>query len=446
MLRAIACGALVALTFSIPAQADSARAPAHDPGQQGIPAQQKMATQPKTLTLQEAMRLSLQRHPSLRVFPLREQALRGEARSQSLGQPLSLGIDLDNVAGTGDAAGFDQAELTLALSSVLELGGKREARQAVSAAQINQLTVERQIQALDLLGEVTRRFVEVTAAQQRRELARDDEALAAEALRLVRQRATAGAAPDADVVRAKAAQAQARLTLAAAQSGWEAAKVRLAASWGDTRPDFGLVAGNLYALGEAGDFESLYARASDHPSIHLFASQTRLREAELRLAQTQSSTDISWTGGIKHLRDSGDSALVAGISIPLATGRRNRGAVEAALAARDQVAVEREAALLQLRDQLQAAFEQRRQALALANGLRQDVLPLLEQALAETRTAYERGRYSYLEWVGARTELLNARRTLIEAATAAQRARADIEQLTAQPLSSPSDTLSAPAE
>lgn len=374
-----------------------------------------------TLTLAQAVNLTLQKNPALKVFPLRERALQGDAMTQTLRPPLSVVADVENVAGSGPYAGFDGAEMTLALSSVLELGGKREARQAVAEARQHSLDGERLVQALDLLGEVTRRFIDVVAAQARLTLARDSELLAQETQSSVQQRAQVGAAPEADVVRARAAHVQARLTLASAQAEWKAAKVRLVSLWGDTQPAFQRVAGNLFDLGDSGDFADLQARVSAHPLLRVLAGEARLRDAEVRLARSQSGTDISWSGGVRQFQESDDIALVASVSIPLFGGRRNAGAVQAALAARDAVSIEREVVLSRLRDQLYTAFEQRRQALDLANGLRREVIPLLEQVMTETRTAYERGRYGYLEWVGARNELITARRMLIEAASAAQR-------------------------
>jgi len=132
-------------------------------------------------------------------------------------------------------------------------------------------------------------------------------------------------------------------------------------------------------------------------------------------------------------------ALVAGFSIPLFTAERNRGAERSAVAAREEVGVRREAALINLHSQLFNAFQNRQQAITTINTLQTNTIPLLDQALSETRAAYESGRYSYLEWVAARQELLNARATLIDAAAAALSYGAEIEQLTAEPLLSPLD-------
>ncbi len=66
-----------------------------------------------------------------------------------------------------------------------------------------------------------------------------------------------------------------------------------------------------------GDFDALFQRAIENPAIEIFASEERLREAELQLAKTQSSTDIGWSVGVRQFQDTDDTALVAGVSIPL---------------------------------------------------------------------------------------------------------------------------------
>lgn len=388
----------------------------------------------RPLTLASAVQKTLADNPGLRLFPVRNAGLSGEAETQRQKPALALNADLENVAGTGDYSGVDRAELTLALASVIELGGKREARTGVAQARLDQLESERQVTALDLAGEATRRYVDVVAAQEQLALARDAGLLAEEALASVQQRANAGAAPEAEVLRAQAALSQMRLSVSTLQNDLHAKKVLLVSLWGDTQPGFDRVSGNLFDLGEAGDFESLYQRALNNPAIHHFAAETRLREVELRLAQAQTALDIQWSGGVRQLQDGDDTALVLGVSVPLFVGKRNAGAIRSAQAARDEVAVRREDAALKLRSQLFAAFENRRQALATVQVLQGEVIPLLTRAQAETRAAYERGRYSYLEWAGARNELVAARRVLIEAAAAALRYRTEIEQLTAEPL------------
>ncbi|MEK7258716.1 MAG: TolC family protein, partial [Pseudomonadota bacterium] len=375
--------------------------------------------------------------PQLRVFDFRAEALQGQAANAALRPALEVGADIENIVGTGNLQGIDGAELTVSVSSVIELGNKRDARLATIGARRGQLDAERQIDALDLLGEVTRRYIDNLAAQNRLSLAQDAVTLARDTLQIVQDRATAGATPEVEVLRAEASLSQAELLVSAEASQLTYAQAALAALWGETNPTFESVTGNLYQIEQTLDFESLFSRVEKNPFILVFASEERMREAEVRLARTQSIADPRWSLGARRLQEGGDVGIVAGFSIPLFSATRNSGAMRSAIAARDEVEVRREATLLNLRTQLFNAFQNRQQALVTIDTLQTRTIPLLTEALSETQAAYENGRYSYLEWVTAREELLTARSTLIDAATAALRHGADIEQLTAEPLLSP---------
>lgn len=383
------------------------------------------------LTLAEAIDRTLSQNPELAVFRLRDAALAGRAQTAALRPPLELGIELENFAGEG---GSSEAELTVALSSVIELGGKRAARVDAVSARRDLLLAEEQAVALDLLGEVIRRYVAVLAAQERLALARDSVALAGDTLDAVERRVKAAASPRAEALRARAALAQARLAVQSEQRQVAYHKLALVALWGGESSNFRLDTAELYRFPPSAGFAELYSRAQQNPAIARFASEERLREAELRLAETQSSLDIGWSAGIRRSREIDETTLVAGFELPLFPARRNAGAIATAATERERVAVEREAALLRLKSRLFRAVSGLEQTLASVQVLRDSVVPTLREALVEVERAYRRGRYSYLEWASARDELIGARRAQIEAAAAALRFGAEIEQMTAAPL------------
>ena len=76
-----------------------------------------------------------------------------------------------------------------------------------------------------------------------------------------------------------------------------------------------------------------------------------------------------------------------------------------------------------------------------AKTFRDEVIPLIEQAMTDTRNAYERGRYSFLEWRTAQEDMLAARNALVDASVDAHLNVIEIERLTgvrvAQPAPSP---------
>jgi cobalt-zinc-cadmium efflux system outer membrane protein len=387
------------------------------------------------LTLKAAISRSIEQNPSLKAFSFRQAALTGQLATAQLNPAYELDVETENFGGTNDFSGFDNAELTVSLSSVIEMGGKREARSGFITSRQSALAAQRQVESLELLGEVTRRYINVLAAQERIALAIEAAELTKTTLSVVKKRSKAGSSPEAEVNRAQAAAAQSQLTLLSEQRQLAYFKVALVALWGDTDPQFSTVDGDLFQFGYDIDFNTLYAKIEKNPAIQVFAAQERLKDAEVRLAKTESNSDLSWSVGVKQFQESNDTALVAGFSMPLSSSKRNSGTISAALASRNEVFVQKEAALLEMHTHLFRAFSNRQQAIVSANKLQREIIPALEQALKETQLAYERGRYSYLDYITARQELLSARRMLIEAAAAALTYGADIEQLTSEPLS-----------
>ncbi|WP_281557616.1 TolC family protein [Thalassomonas sp. RHCl1] len=387
------------------------------------------------LTLASAIKRALKEHPSLKVFNYRKSALEGQQQTQALTPGYELGVELENFAGTGDLSGITAAALTVSLSSVLEMGDKRSARLGIvnNRSLVNE--AERKLASLNLLGEVTRRYIVVLGAQERVFLAKEARALAQEALQEVEKRFNAGAAPGAEVKRARAAVGNATLTVSGEQQQLEQAKLTLAMMWQETQPSFSRVQGQLFNFSDDIEFSRLFAKVKKNPAILLLAGEERLKEAEIRLARTQAKADITWSVGVKQNQELNDTALIAGFSLPLFAPERNHGTLVSARAEREQVLARKETAVLKLHSQLFLAYSSRKQAIFTAKSLQNTIIPTLKQALDETQVAYQSGRYSYLDYITARQELLFARRSLIEAGIAALSYGADIEQLIAEPLS-----------
>lgn len=398
------------------------------------PALANAETPVQTLSLPQAISRALEKHPKLAVFEYRFKALEGERLTADQAPAYELGLEAENLLGSGQLKGTDAAEYTLAISSVIELGDKRQARKRLASDRYAMAEAERKAETLSLLGRVTHAFINALALQEKIRLSEASVLLAKTSREMIEQRVERGAAPKAEALRAKAQLARRQLELDALRGNHDASRMTLATLLGDQAADFQELRGQLYALGTAPDFPKLFQQASENPAIAIYASEARMREAELALMRGQSRTDIRWQLGVRHLEENSDSALVAGISLPLGTARRNQGQLQTARAALAETGLRRESALLTLRAQLYAAWRQHQQATAAVKTMQQQIIPDLDKALELTRTAYQRGRYSYMEWQAAQSELLSARQALVDSASTALRNQALIEQLTARPL------------
>lgn len=387
-----------------------------------------------SLTLAQAAERVLQQHPQLQVFDWRSQAAATEQDLALLKPDRTLALQAENLLGSGELSGVKRLELSVALSSVLELGNKPQARIASASAQQALVLAQRQASSLDLVGELTQQFISVLTLQHQLQLASDNLLLTEQALLQVKQRVQQGAAPDAELLRAKVAVRQAQLQQGLRQAELESSKLALASMWGAQQADFDQVSGDLWLLTDSVAFPLLYQRLLATPQLEVFAATARLQQAQLAQLQTQSVADVSWQLGIKRSQENRDIALIAGFSVPLINQQRQQGAVKIALAEQQAQRLNQQSAVLQLRARLYQAWQQHRYSSMLVRDLKREILPLLTEALAQTEQAYLLGRYSYADWLSARQALQEAQLQLLDAASTALRNQALIEQLSGLPL------------
>lgn len=387
-----------------------------------------------TLTLNEALTRTLAHNPQLYQYRFTQEALNAQRKTSALRPAMALELEVENFAGSGNSEGFDSAESTLALSSVIELGGKRQARVSYADARINQAEWEQQATTLDVLGELTAIYIESLATQANIRLAEESLELTQSLLETVKARSAQGATPEAEVMRAQAAAARGEIRLAALVEQFERQKVQLARFWGDTTPAFSTLEGSLFDFGANPGFDQLYARVKISPALQVFASEARIRDAEVTLARAGGRSDLTWRAGIKRFEETGDSAFTAGLSIPLFSNKRSSGEVTAALANRNAVDYAQQDLLLRLHAQLFDAYSLRKQSIEAANKTQNVVIPALEKALKLTRQAYENGRYRYLDLIAAQEELLATKQARIDAASTALISHALIEKLSSEAL------------
>ncbi|HDZ55309.1 hypothetical protein LCGC14_0393560 [marine sediment metagenome] len=385
------------------------------------------------LSLGEAISHAIARNPDLPIFDLRIRALDGRRMTASQLPAYELGLETEGIAGSGDQ-GVDTAEYTLSLSSILEMGGKRQARIGIVDAEYDLVEAERRADILDLLGRVTQTFISTLAIQEKIRVAAEAVDIAETAYETVKRRAQQGAAPEADVLRAKAALAEARIELANLTTNYQVQKANLAANWGEMSANYSRLHGDLFRFEATASFDNLFERIANNPNIEVFANEQRVREAEVQLAESLADSDIRWAIGARRPEATNDFAVVASASIPLFSGKRNRGQLRSALAAQEEVLYRKDNALLRLRARLFEAYQTRQQYLEAFRAMNKQIIPDLTEALRLTREGYERGRYSYLEWNAAQADLLSARHSLIETASSILLNQALIEQLTGQPL------------
>jgi cobalt-zinc-cadmium efflux system outer membrane protein len=386
------------------------------------------------LTLAQAIDAALQRNPALQAS--RYDLTAAQARVLQAGMRLNpeVGLELENFAGSGAARGTEALEATLSLGQVVELGGKRGLRRSVAEADSDLVAIELRAQQLDVLADVTRRYIDVVAAQERERFASENTGLAQQTLDAITARVKAARSPVAESSRARIAATRASIEKRQAELGLHTARSALASSWGSSDAQFSTANADLFAFNAIQPFEALSEQLERNPDLARFATDARLRDAELRLAQAQTRPNIALSLGVRRFQESGDSALVAGFSMPLALYDRNQGAIREARVRRAQSEAELQAARSRARSTLFAIYQEMLGARERAQALRNDAVPQAQDALQQTQSGYDRGRFSFLELLTSQQDLLALREAAIDAAADYHRLLAELERITSEPL------------
>ncbi len=368
------------------------------------------------ITLEAAIERAIASQPRLAAAAARVDAAEARTRQANVGPNPQVSLEVEDFAGSGLFHGLDSTQTTLALSQQLEIGGQRGARRAVAASERDVAALALLRERIDLIRDVELAFAELDAATDHAVLARDNAEQAASLANTARILVAEGRDPPLRQLRAEAALAEARAAEAETFSLMLAARRNLSVLIGSDDPELTAVTGAPQPRERTNDpaFIGIDERLAE--------AERQVAAARVTLARTAATPDVTVSGGLRRFNDGRDTALVAGVSLPIPIRDRNRGGIEAARA--DETAAEYQVQRVRAearRDRAQAqmlvdAAETRLAALE-GPGLAQ-----AEEAVRLAQIGYNAGRFSLLELLDARGALTTARRSIIEARL--ERARA----------------------
>ncbi|MEH3101741.1 TolC family protein [Sphingomonas adhaesiva] len=334
---------------------------------------------------------------------------------------------VENIAGSGAYAGLRSAETTIGVSIPLELGGKRGARVAAADAALLRSRLQAAIAGADIRQQVTQLFVEAVAAERRAMIATDQLRIAADAARVAGLRVEAGRASPLERQRAEVARLNAeaqvertrRLARAAAQNlahriGRDPATLDLA--WLDTLPP----AGPPRPI----EIERTLALAAADAEL-------AVADAGVRLARSQRVPDLAIGPALRRLSQTGDTAAVISVAIPIPVFDTGRRAVEQAAAERTRADAQRRATRLDVEQAITDAQAEADNAAVTARTASGPALAAAQEAARIARIGYREGKFAQLDLLDAERTLAETRLAAIDALAAYRLAHARLQRLTA---------------
>lgn len=348
----------------------------------------------------------------------------GRTRQAGLYPNPTLALEAEDVPAHDVDVG--EGEVSLALTQPLILGGRRSAGVAAARAEADALAAELEATRRAVLARVRALHQELVLLASGLELYDELLAAANETLRVADTRRSAGAAPDAEVLRARVEVRELEIGRARLERAREASAARLVAVLG--------VPLSVEQLADAGgpqlelpelDLADLRAALEvDQPTLSAARDEVDAADRRLELARAARIPDLSVRFAYGRDGAVDEDVLEAGLGIALPLFDRNQGRI---LEARHEAARARRRADLaagHLAAELAAAHAEYASVRLEAQVLHAQVVPDAERALAQAREAYRAGRSEMVDVLDAQRTVSRARLALLEALRSGARARA----------------------
>ena len=380
------------------------------------------------IALRDALSLALQYNPELAAFSIEVRVAEARTLQAGLRPNPEVDIAVEHFAGSGTLRGFDGAETTIQIGQLIELGGKRWKRARVASLERDLAGWDYEAKRADVLTETSKSFVDVLAGQERLTLTRELLRLAEQTFDTVSARVKAGKVSPVEETKAGVALSNSRIEHARAQRSLEAARKKLVAAWGSGVPAFERAVGPLDRVSPIPPADRLTQEIRGNPDIARWATEKEQRRIAAALQDAIRIPDLTLAAGVRDYRESGDSAFVAGASVPLPLFNRNQGGI---LESRRRLAkAERESAAAETR--VRAALAETYQALSTAvseiDALKTTVIPGAQSAFDAASEGYRQGKFGYLDVLDAQRTLFEARGQYVSALATYHKAVADLDR------------------
>lgn len=388
---------------------------------------------------------------------------RGPAtRSSALGLSTGFTPEFQHARESGSQSGLSEAEVTVRVSQLIELGGKRSKRVRLANRERDTAAWDYEVARLNVLSGTAKSFYAVLEAQERLRLAKELEVLARQTLDSVIARVDAGKVSPIEAPQGEAEYALVKLEVERVQLELETARVHLASFWGLSAASFTEAVGSLGTVEDLPPLGTLAARAEAAPDLARWMAEIEQRDAEVELERANGKPDLtvtlglrstqlgstdstsysasgsgdwSWSRGGSAAEEARENSAVLGFSLPLTFSNRNQGRILEAEHLAAKAAARKRADTVQIQSKLTAAYHTLESAQLAIRTISTDVLPKAQEVFDATNEGYRLGKFSLVEVLLSQHRLFTARASLLAAQSTYAQHWVDLERLSGQPLS-----------
>lgn len=386
-----------------------------------------------SLALSKALQIALLKNPELAIFSNAIHIKEAQTFQESRIPNPDLAVGISNF-GNPAYEGFDGESISLELSQLIELGGKRTAR--IKAANLTKALAvwDYETKRIDVMTQVAQAFIKTLAAQEFLQLSQKIYGITQQMSTTVATLYRLGNVASIEKTNAATVEISAQLEQMRAEKHLEIMRKQLAATWGSSRVKFDKVIGDLEAVQELPSRHFLLKKIQQNPDLARWSDEINQRNALITIEKSKAVPNVTVSFGITHNLIPNEATMSAGFSIPLPVFNRNQGAILAAQYDVNKAEATQKHQYFRLKQALNNHYQQLEMAYEEIIILRDELIPNANSRYEMTKKGYQYGKFDLLNVLDAQRTLFTIQKQYLQVLTQYHLKVAAIERLTGSAL------------
>ncbi len=384
----------------------------------------------KVLKLNEAILIGLANSPQLKAKGMEISAFQASALQAELYPNPEVGLDLENLFGSGNYSGLSASENTFYITQDFVLGGRLSAGRNVELLKSDLAAWDLERERINIITEIRKSFTVILSLNHLNRLNNRLLEISLDFQRNLERRTKAGKVSPAEAVRASLISTSLEIVIRNKEMELATEIQKLKTLLGKPELQFSSVENICNLEFVIPEIIELKKSLLSSPSLAQFKTELDRAKAEIELQESISMPDLSVSLGYRRINETSDNVLIMGASIPINIFNNNRGNIEVAKIRADQTEY-RYSGLL---------FNSEAKITLLANNINalSDMIDKLEtESLPKAREAFEIinkgnlvGRFTVLDVLDSQRSLYEVESQFVNAVAEYNRNVIELEALT----------------
>ncbi len=349
-------------------------------------------------SLQQVIDLAFNEHPSVRVAKAQEAAAIANVTTAKsfLNPEIEVGTGPSRYrSGSNDT----RTNWGVALAQPLEFSDVRKARREIAESNVNYVSLNTEINQVELRSKVKQGFYQVVQRQDALRLMEEDRNLLQQIRERVKLRVDVGESPKYELIKADTEALAAERDYQAALVRVAEAKAFLQGLVGPSMPANYQVIGELPLKQSLPTIESLRDQVTQSPYLRQVRAASQTADAKLRLEQNLRTPGLTLKAGVEQ--DPDLTSFRLGLAVPLPLWNQRQGQIAEATANINQVQAQLSDRELALNRDLESSYQRYLIARNQLNSFENGLLAQAESVLKVAESAYKYGERGILEYLDA---------------------------------------------